>query len=269
MRKYTAAFLLTVAVAACGGGASDDATVSADTAARQVDLAPPPAAEPQLADAPAPEAAPATPAPRPRPQPAAPRPTAPEPEPAAPARPAPTPAARIGTVAAGTSFAVSTGSRVCTNTHKVGDRFTATLAEPVSGTNGATIPAGATVVLEVRQAVVGENDRDKAALTFAPVSVAVGGASYPVDGAIAQLPIERVRRQSTTDQAKKVATGAAVGALIGQIAGKNTKSTVIGGAVGAAAGQAVARGTADYDACVATGARLAAQLEAPLSLRVN
>ena len=38
-------------------------------------------------------------------------------------------------------------ARICTNTHRPGDRFTATLASAVQGSNGVEIPAGAVAVL--------------------------------------------------------------------------------------------------------------------------
>src|SRR5687767_13602396 len=46
--------------------------------------------------------------------------------------------ARVGTISAGTSLNLRSNSEVCTNTNKVGDKFTATLNEPVVGSNGAT-----------------------------------------------------------------------------------------------------------------------------------
>jgi hypothetical protein len=58
-------------------------------------------------------------------------------------------AARTGTVAAGTALNVRANSQLCTNTHKVGDKMSATVNEAVAGSNGVSIPAGATVVLTV------------------------------------------------------------------------------------------------------------------------
>jgi uncharacterized membrane protein len=99
--------------------------------------------------------------------------------------------------------------------------------------------------------------------------VRVGDDAYQLDGRVTQTsPLEKVRVQSTTDQAKKVGVGAVIGAIAGQLLGKNTKSTVIGGAVGAAAGAAVAAGTADYDGCVPTTAALVVNLDAPLRIRL-
>lgn len=172
-----------------------------------------------------------------------------------------------GTIAAGTEIGIRPEIKVCTNTHKVGDRISGTVAEAVTGTNGATIPAGSAATVEVVASQYGKNDANKVALTFKVVSVAFGGNTYELAPAEVTAPVTRVRRQSNTEQAKKVAAGAAIGAIVGQIAGKDTKSTVIGAAVGAAGGGAVAAATTDYDGCVAPDARLAVKLSEALRVR--
>ena len=54
----------------------------------------------------------------------------------------------VGTIASGSEISLYSGQRVCTNTYAVGDRFTASVAESVQGSNGVTIPAGATAVIQ-------------------------------------------------------------------------------------------------------------------------
>lgn len=248
-------------LSACGG--KDDAA----TDGREIELAPTPADAPlndqpatPAAD-PAPAATPATKAPAP-----APRPTATTPRPTTPAAPA---RAASGTIAAGTAFAVSNAARICTNTHKTGDRFTATLGADVEGTNGAKIPAGATVTLVVTESQISKNSRDNWKLAFDVVAVEIGGTSYDVTGDVTKVAtIEAVRSQSTGQQAGKVATGAAIGAVAGQLLGKDTKSTVAGAAVGAVAGGAVAQATADYEGCLPANGTITIALSAPLTVPV-
>ncbi|HEY3286395.1 MAG TPA: hypothetical protein VGJ96_04645 [Gemmatimonadaceae bacterium] len=245
---------LVVAFGACKK--ADD--VPADS--RQVELAPANAGQPQLADT-AQRAATKAPA-----KPAA---TAAKPAASAPAaRPAPAAAkaATTGTIAGGTSMEATSSARVCTNTIKAGDHVTAALAEPVAGTNGVTVPAGSVVTLRVTEAKRGENGKEGVRLAFEPVSVAVGTTTYDVTGSVRVANIETVRAQSTGDQAKKVAAGAAVGAIAGQLLGKKTKSTVAGAAVGAAAGGVIAAGTADWNGCVANGGRMTITLGGPLTI---
>ncbi len=282
---FLAIAILTVG-AACGDKNSQQAGA---TPAREIQLAPSAPANPQLNDAPAAAEAPApkpvqvAKAPRPRQQEVVVRRLDPTDVPAASA-PAPVavaaapseapivnaPAApTMGTISAGRSFAVHPIARVCTNTFKAGDRFTTILNESVSGLDGAIIPAGSSVVLKVDESTRSENSKDSLKLTFSAVSVRIGQQSYDLTGHVAQTaPLEKVRVQSTGDQAKKVGAGAVLGALAGQLLGKNTRSTVIGGAVGAAAGAAVAAGTADYDGCVPTTMNLTVSLDSPLFIKL-
>jgi len=277
-RVFVPLLIGVVIVAACGG--KEAAPAAKSEPAREITLAPTTPAQPALKDEPLkPEAAPA-----PAPKKAAPKKAAPAPEPSAPATivrdlppaaapapaPAPAPVApAMGTVAAGTSFTVHPTARICTNTHKAGDRFTATLGETVTGSNGVTIPAGSTVVFKVVQSTRSENSKDNLRLTYDPVAVKVGDESYDVEAAVTHAPsLDKVRVQSTGDQAKKVGAGAAIGAIAGQILGKNTRSTVIGAVVGGAAGGAVAAGTADYDGCVPADASITVTIGAPLKIKV-
>src|SRR5258706_2463939 len=57
-------------------------------------------------------------------------------------------AAKVGTIPAGATLNLAAGSKVCTNTNHLGDRFNASLTNAVTGSNGAVIPAGATAVVE-------------------------------------------------------------------------------------------------------------------------
>jgi len=131
---------------------------------------------------------------------------------------------------------LSSGARVCTNTHKPGDRFTATVNSAVQGSNGAVIPAGATAVVQVTSVERSENVNDPARLGLVVQSVRFGGKTYPIDASITNVATETQRESTKGDDAKKVIGGAIAGAVIGQILGKDTKSTVIGAATGAAAG---------------------------------
>jgi hypothetical protein len=176
--------------------------------------------------------------------------------------------ARVGTISAGTSLNLRSNSEVCTNTNKVGDKFTATLNEAVVGSNGATIPAGATVTLTVTKLDRSENVNDPIRMEFAVNSLSYGGKSYALEATVASAAVDKVRNQPKSADAKKVIGGAAVGAIAGQVLGKNTKSTVIGAAAGAAAGAAVAAGTANYEGCVRAGGNMVVTLSAPLQVTV-
>lgn len=178
-----------------------------------------------------------------------PRPTAPVETPAE----APAPAPRFRGFNSGTSFAVSTKSPVCT-TNLPGDKIVATLTEGVHGENGAYMPAGTTVVLEVASVTPG--DRPEAAqISLRVRSIVLDDEPISAEADVAILSdLERraVPRDKGADR-RKVVGGAVAGAVIGQIMGRDTKSTVIGAAAGAAAGTAAAMAGRKFDACLPAG----------------
>ena len=175
----------------------------------------------------------------------------------------------VGTIASGSSVALRSNSRVCTNTFTPGQSFTATVADAVSGTGGATIPAGATVNLEVVQLKRSENATDKILMEFAVKSVAFGGHTYPISATIGDTQIDKVRNEPKSKDVQKVVGGAIVGAIAGQILGKSTKATVIGAGAGAAAGAGVAAGTANYEGCVPDGGAINITLNSPVQVKLR
>lgn len=291
MTQYTrraawpAVIALAALLGACGGEKKGEDALTQDTAlARDLSaIGGDTAVQPQLqdvpAEAPAPEPVPAVTTPKPRPKPAASRPTTTKPAPA-PAAPATTPggnvaekgpgtAEKMGTVAAGTTLNLGAADKVCTNTNKVGDRFVATLNSAVTGSDGAMIPAGAAVTIELTSLKRSENVNDQIQMGFRVVNIAFDGRTYALDGDVQTASITRVRSSTGGDDAKKVLTGAAAGAVIGQILGKKAKSTIIGAAAGAAAGGAAAAATANYDGCVNAGASIVVKLNSPVTVAVR
>lgn len=168
-----------------------------------------------------------------------------------------------GVVPAGTTIALRSDARVCATTHTAGTRVTGTVTSPVTGTNGASIPSGATASLSVVGA-----PRAGTPMQFTLNSISFDGQTYSVPGTAVASRVDRVRVGSASKDAQKVAGGAVIGAVAGQVLGKDTKSTVIGAAVGAAAGAATASATGRYDACVPVGAPIRVTLRDALTLRV-
>jgi YmgG-like glycine-zipper protein len=174
----------------------------------------------------------------------------------------------VGMIPAGSEVSLTSNSRVCTNTNRVGQRFTATVSNTVTGSNGAAIPAGATATVEITELNRSENVNDPVRMGFRVVSVSFGGRTYPITATTTYANIDRVKNQPKSKDVQKVVGGAAVGAVIGQILGKSTKSTVIGAATGAAAGAATAAATSNYEGCVPSGGRITISLDSPAQVRV-
>jgi hypothetical protein len=173
----------------------------------------------------------------------------------------------VGTIAAGTTVSTNAASKICTNTNAVGDHVSATVQNSVPGTNGAMIPAGATVHMTVTQLKRSENSNDNIIMEFAVNSVSFGGHTYPLDASVASANVSRVRDESRGKDVQKVATGAIIGAIAGKILGKSTKGAVIGGAAGAAAGAATASATANYQGCIDQGSSIVIRLNSPATVK--
>ena len=195
--------------------------------------------------------------------------TANSPADAAPSSPAPPPAPSqplFRGIATGATLELRTKSPVCT-TNLPGDKITATVAADVSGENGATIPAGTGVVLEVAEVIPGDTPQNaRVVLRIRSVLVNDRPVSVPSDVAVtSELERRQVPRDRGADR-RKVVGGAVAGAVIGQIMGKNTKSTVTGAVVGAAAGTVAAAGSRQFDACLPAGGSLRATTTQPVAL---
>src|SRR5512146_359256 len=276
MTKYTRRFgaPLLVAAALLGACRSEpkqgpestalgaDSTLNRDLAMANRDST----AQPQLKDVPAnqPTAAPAPTTTRPRtttprttPRTPAPRPSTPAPTttttttksgntqtttPGAAANPSATGGGNVGSIAAGTTLTTHSNAKVCTNTNAVGDHVTATLDNAVSGSNGATIPAGATVNLTVTRLKRSENANDPIIMEFAVNSVTFGGHTYPIDATVASADVTRIRDQPQSKDVQK-------------------------GAAGAAAGAAAASATANYQGCIESGHSIVIKLTAPATVK--
>jgi hypothetical protein len=175
---------------------------------------------------------------------------------------------KTGTIAAGTTLNLHATDRVCTNVNAVGDHVTGTLDGAVPGTNGASIPSGATVNLTVTQLKRAENTGDSVVIRFTVNSVTYGGRTYPLDGTVTSASIDRIRDEPTSKDAEKVAVGAVAGAIAGKLIGKTTKGAVVGGVVGAGAGAAAAAATGNYQGCIPSGGAIVVKLNSAATVKL-
>ena len=237
----------------------NDAPIGGSTAAAPERVAP--ASSPSRAPRPTPtprRESPRAPAAR------APQPTAPQPAPVERA-PEAAPAATAGSIGAGTRVGMTMNDRTCTSA-LVGDKFTATVSSATVGTNGAVIPAGATVVLEVTS-VERADPVEASRIHFHVRAIDVNGQSYPGEGEVATLSQMETERVSGGSDRTRVVGGAVAGAVLGRILGGSTKATVIGAAAGAAAGTAAAKRSQNTEACLASGSSLQLTLSREIVMR--
>lgn len=180
--------------------------------------------------------------------------------------PSPSPGPVAGVIGAGARIGLSINGRVCTNTALPGDKFTATVTTATVGSNGATIPAGATVVIEVASVERADPAQDSR-IEFRVRTIDVNGAARQADGDIAPLASLEAGKTSGSNERTKVVGGAVAGAVLGQIFGRSTKSTVIGAAAGAAAGTVAARSSRSSYACLPDGSAMRLTLSRDLVVR--
>ena len=200
------------------------------------------------------------------PPPTPPEPRAEDPAPASVPASSPAPAAGVmGVIGAGTRVGMTTNGRTCTSA-LAGDKFTATVSSTITGTNGAVIPAGSTVVLEVTS-VERADPIAASRIHFHVRAIDVNGESRPGEGDVATLGQMETVRVSGGNDRTKVVGGAITGAVLGRVLGGGTKGTVIGAAAGAAAGSAAGRRSQGSEACLPEGTALQLTLSREIVVR--
>jgi hypothetical protein len=175
--------------------------------------------------------------------------------------PAAVPAAPPVVVAAGTTLTVTVDQDVSTKTNSSGDRFQASLAEPITVNGNEVIPKGAKIRGTVTQADSAGHLKGGAVLSLRLDSVSVHRQSYSI--ATSTYTQEgKARGKRTTIGA---GGGAAAGAIIGAIAGGG-KGAAIGAVAGGGAGTAGAAYTGERDLTVAAETRVQFKLSKSVSI---
>ena len=185
----------------------------------------------------------------------------------APSAPAPEAAAEADapsmTVRAGTSMTFTVDQEISTDSYAVGDRFLATLSQPVMSGGATLLQAGTPSQWVVTQSTTEDG---QALLAVQIESVDVDGDWVPVTATVAEADLDTDDPDSGGETAAKIGVGTAAGAIIGQVLGKDTGSTLKGAGVGAAVGTAVALATRGGSARIPAGSALTVQLDEPLTV---
>jgi hypothetical protein len=173
---------------------------------------------------------------------------------------APAPATPV-VVDAGTMLTVTIDQSIDTKTNNTGDRFEASLAEPVRVEGNEVLPIGTKVRGTVTQAASAGHLKGGAILALTLDSIRSGGQSYPIE--TSEYSLEGKARGKRTVEGG--GGGAAVGAVIGAIAGGG-KGAAIGAVAGGGAGTAGAAYTGDRDISISAETRLHFKLTKSLSI---
>ena len=167
------------------------------------------------------------------------------------------------TVPSGSRLFVRMIDSVDSDKNQVGDRFMASLEEPLYAGDTLLAAKGTSVYGRLEQVNESGQLVGKAQMRLTLTSIVINGRTVPLS--TADYNVSGESRGSST--AKKVGGGAAIGALIGAIAGGG-KGAAIGAGVGAGAGTAVQVVTKGDQVHVPSETLLEFTLDQPLNLPV-
>jgi hypothetical protein len=174
--------------------------------------------------------------------------------------PPPPPAPPV-VIPAGTLLAVTLDETISTKTNNSGDRFAASLAEPVTLDGNQVILAGTKAVGTVVQAQAAGRVKGGAILALTLDSLTLNGAKYSIE----TREFEEVGKGRGKRTAIGGGGGAAFGAIVGALAGGG-KGAAIGAVAGGGAGTAGAAYTGKRDITLPAESRLHFKLAQPLTI---
>ncbi|HWG58884.1 MAG TPA: hypothetical protein VN661_07530 [Candidatus Acidoferrales bacterium] len=173
----------------------------------------------------------------------------------------PAPASPI-VVPAGKVLVVTVDQEISTKTSQEGDRFDASLAEPVTVNGMQVIPSGARASGTIVQSKSAGRVKGGSVLEVALDSVTVHGRKYSVDS----TSYEEAGKGRGKRTLVGGGGGAALGAIVGAIAGGG-KGAAIGAAAGGGAGTAGAAFTGKRDIVIPAETRLHFKLKRSLKIQ--
>lgn len=166
-------------------------------------------------------------------------------------------------LAAGTVLRVRLNRSLSTSEERSGDRFTATLAEPIRAHNRVIVPKGAEVFGVVERAKASGRMKGRAEMELSLRAVRVGDKDVPISTAATV-------RVSTSHKKRNwmwIGGGSATGALIGGLAG-GPAGALIGAGAGSAGGATGAALTGKKQLRIPAETLMAFRLSAPAKVPV-
>jgi len=174
--------------------------------------------------------------------------------------PAPAPPPPV-VIDAGRILTVTIDQTVSTKSNQQGDRFAASLAEPVTIDGREVLPVGTKATGTVTQSASAGHIKGGAKLALSLDSLTVNGQKYSIETSL--------HAEATKGRGKRTAIGggggAAVGAIIGGIAGGG-KGAAIGALAGGGAGTAGAAYTGNRDITIPAESRVKFKLTQALTI---
>lgn len=167
-------------------------------------------------------------------------------------------------VPSGTRVTVRTIDAVDSDKNHPGDKFLASLEQPLIVNDVTLAPKGASVYGRLQEVQAAGQLTGKSQLRLTLTGIVINGQTYPLSSGDYELS----GKSRGANTAKKVGGGAALGAVIGAIAGGG-KGAAVGAGVGAGAGTAVQVVTKGDQVHVPSETLLEFTIDQPVSLPVN
>jgi uncharacterized membrane protein len=150
------------------------------------------------------------------------------------------------------------------DTSRVEERVSGTLASPLEVDGVTAIPAGAKLTGHLTNVEESAKVKGRAELAMRFTRLQTGSVTYDID----TRPVSWVAESTKKEDAVKIGAGAAAGAVIGAITG-GKKGAAIGSAIGAGGGTAVVLATEGQEIRLAAGRKLKVSLTNPLTIRTK
>jgi hypothetical protein len=174
------------------------------------------------------------------------------------------PVIRTVTIPDNTTLDVRLDSSHASDTSRVEERVSGTLASAVEIDGATAIPAGAKLTGYLTEVQESGKVKGRAELGLRFTRLHTGSVTYD----IATRPMSWVAESTKKEDAVKIGAGAAAGAVIGAITG-GRKGAAIGSAIGAGGGTAVVLATDGQEIRLAAGRKLKVSLTNPLTIRTK
>jgi len=168
------------------------------------------------------------------------------------------------TAPTGTRIVVRTIDEIDSSKNRIGDKFQASLEQPLYVNEMLVAPKGADVYGRLEEAKEAGHIQGKSQLKLTLTGIVINGQTV----ALSTGDYEVAGKSRGSNTAKKVGGGAAVGAVIGAIAGGG-KGAAIGAGVGAGAGTAVQVMTKGDQVHVPSETLLEFALDQPITLPLS
>lgn len=178
--------------------------------------------------------------------------------------PARAPVVRTVTIPDNTALDVRLDTSHASDTSRVEERVSGTLASPVEVDGVTAIPAGAKLTGYLTEVKESGKVKGRAELGIRFTRLQAGSVTYDID----TRPLSWIAESTKKEDAVKIGAGAAAGAVIGAITG-GKKGAAIGSAIGAGGGTAVVLATDGQEIRLAAGRKLKVSLTNPLTIRTK